>query len=155
MARPTDHIHRDWTTKNKRFSQIVEFMVQAKDCILKKDIDLRKIKMLHVEERFFRVERLKKLLVVDREEICCCQVLFDVESRKTKIMNVDANCVERQSNHVFIEEQEVSLDDAVDIKMMRYNILDEDIPKVSLEFEIEKQPYNFYNRYAYKIGFSI
>ena len=70
-------------------------------------------------------------------------------------MNADENCMEGQSNHVFIEEQKVPFDDVVNIKKIHANIIDEDIPKVSLEFETEEQAYSFYNHYAYKIGFSI
>ncbi|XP_060959219.1 protein FAR1-RELATED SEQUENCE 5-like [Cannabis sativa] len=72
------------------------------------------------------------------------------------IMNIDTNNEEQHSNNQRNEEnQEATNDYAVKIMQIHSNIPDDEIPKVSMEFETEEQAYNFYNVYAYKVGFSI
>ena len=70
-------------------------------------------------------------------------------------MNIDINGVEEQSDDMIREGEEAPVDDAVKIQQIHCNVSDEDIPKVSMDFETEEQAYDFYNRYAYKVGFSI
>ncbi|KAF4380446.1 hypothetical protein F8388_024739 [Cannabis sativa] len=72
------------------------------------------------------------------------------------IMNIDTNNEEQHSNNQRNEEnQEATNDYAIKIMQIHSNIPDDEIPKVSMEFETEEQAYNFYNVYAYKVGFSI
>ncbi|PON38682.1 FHY3/FAR1 family [Parasponia andersonii] len=40
-------------------------------------------------------------------------------------------------------------------KKIHSNIFDKIIPKVSMEFKIEEEAYDFYNAYVYKVGFGI
>ncbi|XP_060973319.1 protein FAR1-RELATED SEQUENCE 5-like isoform X2 [Cannabis sativa] len=47
------------------------------------------------------------------------------------------------------------LDGKTRIELIHSKILDEVIPKVGMEFETEEEAYDFYNSYAYKVGFSI
>ncbi|XP_062088964.1 protein FAR1-RELATED SEQUENCE 12-like [Humulus lupulus] len=70
-------------------------------------------------------------------------------------MNIDTRDMEEQPNNQSNKDQEVTIDGATKIKQIHSNIPDEEIPKVSMEFETEEQAYNFYNVYAYKVGFSI
>ncbi|XP_062100756.1 protein FAR1-RELATED SEQUENCE 5-like [Humulus lupulus] len=70
-------------------------------------------------------------------------------------MNIDIDDMEGHSNNQSNKDQEVTIDGAAKIKQIHSNIPDEEIPKVSMEFETEEQAYNFYNVYAYKVGFSI
>ncbi|XP_062114475.1 protein FAR1-RELATED SEQUENCE 12-like [Humulus lupulus] len=70
-------------------------------------------------------------------------------------MNIDTNNEEQHSNNQRNEDQEATNDYAVKIMQIHSNIPDDEIPKVSMEFETEEQAYNFYNVYAYKVGFSI
>ncbi|XP_062114158.1 protein FAR1-RELATED SEQUENCE 5-like [Humulus lupulus] len=41
------------------------------------------------------------------------------------------------------------------IEIIHSKILDEEIPKIDMEFGSEEEAYNFYNSYAFKVGFSI
>ncbi|XP_062101001.1 protein FAR1-RELATED SEQUENCE 5-like [Humulus lupulus] len=50
---------------------------------------------------------------------------------------------------------EASIGSEKNIKMIHACIRDEVIPKVGMEFETEEEAYNFYNTYAYNVGFSI
>uniref|UniRef100_A0A803PZF9 SWIM-type domain-containing protein n=1 Tax=Cannabis sativa TaxID=3483 RepID=A0A803PZF9_CANSA len=70
-------------------------------------------------------------------------------------MNIDTNNEEQHSNNQRNEDQEATNDYAVKIMQIHSNIPDDEIPKVSMEFKTEEQAYNFYNVYAYKVGFSI
>ncbi|XP_062103484.1 protein FAR1-RELATED SEQUENCE 5-like [Humulus lupulus] len=53
------------------------------------------------------------------------------------------------------ESEDEILSSNVDIKSLHSKIDEEAIPKVGMEFNTEEEAYNFYNAYAYKIGFSI
>ncbi|XP_060964927.1 protein FAR1-RELATED SEQUENCE 5-like [Cannabis sativa] len=71
-------------------------------------------------------------------------------------MNIDTNNEEQRSNNQRNEEnQEATNAYAVKIMQIHSNIPDDEIPKVSMEFETEEQAYNFYNVYTYKVNFSI
>ncbi|XP_062085665.1 protein FAR1-RELATED SEQUENCE 5-like [Humulus lupulus] len=70
-------------------------------------------------------------------------------------MNIDTDDMEGQSNNQSNKYQEATIDGAVKIKQIHSSIPNEEIPNVSMEFETEEQAYNFYNVYAYKVGFSI
>ncbi|XP_062114546.1 protein FAR1-RELATED SEQUENCE 5-like [Humulus lupulus] len=70
-------------------------------------------------------------------------------------MNIDKDDMEGRSNNQSNKDEEVAIDGAVKIKQIHFNIHNEEISKIRMEFEIEEQAYNFYNVYAYKVGFSI
>ncbi|XP_062093424.1 protein FAR1-RELATED SEQUENCE 5-like [Humulus lupulus] len=56
---------------------------------------------------------------------------------------------------IYFESEDGILSSNVDIKSLHSKIDEEAIPKVGMEFNTEEEAYNFYNAYAYKIGFSI
>ncbi|KAM6547360.1 hypothetical protein CsatB_019036 [Cannabis sativa] len=53
------------------------------------------------------------------------------------------------------ESEDRILSSNIDIKSLHSKIEDEAIPKIGMEFITEGEAYDFYNAYAYKIGFSI
>ncbi|KAH7842856.1 hypothetical protein Vadar_009847 [Vaccinium darrowii] len=57
------------------------------------------------------------------------------------------------------DESEQDLHNSVDetgaINLVHSNISDEAIPKIDMKFLTEEAAYQFYNTYAYKVGFSV
>ena len=75
---------------------------------------------------------------------------LDFENRG-KDFSSNMNLVEEDENKV----DEARLDDYKSIEHIHSQISSEVIPKIDMEFETEEEAYNFYNAYAYNVGFSI
>ncbi|PON85625.1 FHY3/FAR1 family [Trema orientale] len=78
--------------------------------------------------------------------------------RKLDFQENDGNC--DQSHHLKVIVEDDSKEEATDcgkknIESLHSKIPSEAIPQVNMEFEKEEDVYEFYNSYAYKVGFSI
>ena len=54
-----------------------------------------------------------------------------------------------------VKDSEATVDITKKIEVIHCEIDDKLIPKVGMKFQIEDEAYDFYNAYAYKVGFSI